>query len=82
MGLARWRVCRLRSEGEDLPLNYSKSDQVVVSLVVPDLLVSWVQVLVSVMSELVSMVPVVSSIVLEVLQVACPRNRRNVLSSV
>ena len=40
MGLARWRVSRLRLEGEDLPLNYSKLDQVVVSLVVPDLLVS------------------------------------------
>ena len=49
---------------------------------VPDLLVSLVLVLVSVMSELVSMVPVVSSIVLEVLQVVCPRSRRNVQSLV
>ena len=71
----------LQSEGEDLPLNYSRLDQAVVSQV-PDLSVSCVLVLVLVMSELVSMVPVVSSIVLEVLQVVCPRNRRNVLSLV
>ena len=78
MGLARWRVSHLRLEGEDLPLNYSRSDQVVVSQV-PDLLVSLVLVLVSVMSELASMVLVVSSIVLVVLQAVCPRSRRNEL---
>ena len=78
MGLARQRMRRLQSEGEDLPLSYSRSDQVVVSQV-PDLLVYLVLVLVSVMSELVSMVLVVSSIVSEVLQVVCPRSRRNEL---
>ena len=66
---------RLQSEGEDLPLNYSRSNQVVVSQV-PDLLVSLVLVLVSVMSELASMVLVVSSIVLVVLQVGRPQSRR------
>ena len=39
IGLARWRARRLKVVGEDLPMN-SKLDQVVVSLVVPDLLVS------------------------------------------
>ena len=72
---------RLQSEGEDLPLNCSRSDQVVVSQV-PDLSVSCVLVLVSVMSELVSMVPVISSIVLEVLLVVCLQSSRNVQSLV